>query len=103
MNNHQKAFETMNEAIKILATSSDELQYRLSVACRDFIGKLYKNDFSVALYNNFNLLSKKLHLNNDDFQQYFLDIDENEASRLALSIFEFHLQVCEEYFSPGSY
>lgn len=103
MNKHQNAFDSMNAVIKILATTGDGLQYKLMVACRDHLIRLGSRDFCAGLENNFNILSKKLHMDDENYQSIYTDISDDEASKLANAICDFHLQVCEEYFVPGSY
>lgn len=103
MKPHKNAFDSMNAVIKILATTEDELQHKLMVACRDYLIRLGSRDFCSGLEANFNLLSNKLHMNDEAYQEIYADISDDEASKLATAICDFHLQVCEEYFAPGSY
>ena len=103
MNKHQNAFDSLNAVIKILATTEGELQHKLMVSCRDYLIRLGSIDFCPGLEANFNLLSNQLHMDDEEYQYVYTQISDAEASKLAQAICVFHLQVCEEYFVPGTY
>ena len=103
MGSHLKAFDSLNEAVKVLASSSDELQCRLMVACRDYLVPLEMKDLSAGLYPKFQILRSDLYLNDEKYQDLLLNMDDTEAANLAKAICDFQIQVCEEYFKPGSF
>lgn len=98
-----KVFDAFNSAVKVVATSGEELQFNLMAACRDYVFPLEQHDFTEGLYFNFQILSKKLYLNDEDYQNLLLNTDQDEATKLIKAICDFQVQVCEEYFVPGSY
>ena len=103
MGSHLKVFDSLNEAVKVLASSDGELQYRLMVACRDYLAPLEMKDLCQGLHLGFLVLRNDLYLNDEGYQDLLLNIDDTEAANLAKAICNFQIQVCEEYFKPGSF
>ena len=95
--------ESLNEAVKVLASSGDELQCRLMVACRDYLLPLEMKDLAAGLHLKFQILRNDLYLNDEKYQDLLLHIDDTKAAELAKAICDFQIQVCEEYFKPGSF
>ena len=103
MNAHQKAYDALNESVKSLAVAGGEPQRKLMVVCRDYLTALSRPDFCDGLYLNFQLVSKKLGIESHEFNDVTMNLKDKEAENLIKEICNLQLQVCEEYFTPGSY
>jgi hypothetical protein len=103
MGSHQKLFNSLNEAVKILASSKDDLQHRLLVACKDYLAPLEKREMGEGLYEQFEILSNELSLGDEKYQDVLLSLGDAQAANLVDSICDFQVKVCEEYYKPGSF
>jgi hypothetical protein len=103
MGSHHKAFNSLNEAVKVLASSGDELHYRLMVVCRDYLVHLEVKELGEGLYSKFEILRNELSLDDEQYQDMLLNLDDTKAVNLARAICDFQILVCEEYFKPGSF
>ena len=103
MGSHQKVFNSLNEAVKVLVSSNDDLQHRLLVACKEYLAPLEMRELGEGLYQKFEILSSDLSLGDGKYQNVLLHLDDAKAADLAKSICDFQIQVCEEYFKPGSF